>query len=181
MKCPSCQAELRPGGVEGVAVSRCEACDGVWFDEEGFRQAKDRAEPNAIWMDVELWKDPERFTVESHGLSCPACAKPLATLRYGETKVEIDTCPQCRGIWLEAQEFEHIIVALEDELARMPASELLGEALREAAEVVKGPESIWSEWRDVGRVLDLLKLRVMVEHPRIAKLFLGFEEGTPFN
>jgi Zn-finger nucleic acid-binding protein len=181
MNCPRCKSELSGAEIEGVAVSRCGACHGVWFDEEGFRLAKDHAEPNAMWMDVELWKDPERFAIESRGFECPSCVKPLATLRYGETQVVIDTCPRCRGIWLDDHEFEHIITALEDELARMPASELLGNALREAAEIVKGPEPVLSEWRDVGRVLNLLKLRVMVEHPALSQLFLGFEEGTPFN
>jgi len=181
MKCPRCKTDLSVGEIESVAVHRCATCQGAWFDEEGFRQAKDHAEPNAMWMDVELWKDPERFALESRGFECPKCLKPLATLRYGDTKVMIDTCPRCRGIWLDENEFEHIVSALEDELARMPAKELLGEALREASEIVKGPESILSEWRDTGRVLNLLKLRVMIEHPTLAKLFLGFEEGTPFN
>lgn len=181
MKCPRCKTELSPGDVQGVAVSRCPSCDGIWLDEDGFREAKDNAEPNAAWMDVELWEDPSRFEVAAHGLFCPSCAKRLLTLRYGETKVEIDYCRRCRGIWLDAKEFEHIVAALEDQLARMPASELLGEALREAGQIIKEPESAFMELPAVARVLELLKLRVLIEHPVLTRLFLGLEKGTPFS
>ncbi len=41
------------------------------------------------------------------GMSCPVCAVPLAMSdRQG---IEIDYCPQCRGVWLDRGELDKII------------------------------------------------------------------------
>ncbi|SEH13815.1 hypothetical protein SAMN05428974_0955 [Sphingopyxis sp. YR583] len=41
------------------------------------------------------------------GMPCPACRTPLAMSdRQG---VEIDYCPQCRGVWLDRGELDKII------------------------------------------------------------------------
>lgn len=41
------------------------------------------------------------------GMPCPACKTPLAMSdRQG---VEIDYCPQCRGVWLDRGELDKII------------------------------------------------------------------------
>ena len=40
-------------------------------------------------------------------MSCPVCAVPLSmTDRQG---IEIDFCPQCRGVWLDRGELDKII------------------------------------------------------------------------
>ena len=182
MKCPKCGVELAPHRVEDVAAQRCPSCDGLWVDEEAFRQAKDRAEPNAVWMDVALWKDHERFHVRARELACPGCSKTLVALRYDRTPVEVDYCPTCQGIWLDREEFERVIAALQEELTTLSARELLAEALREAAEIVTGPETLLSEWRDAARVLDLLKLRVLIEKPRLMKMAMELQGlGGPFS
>lgn len=46
-------------------------------------------------------KDAER---KSHYLKCPKCGADLATVdRHG---VQIDQCPECHGLWLDAGEFD---------------------------------------------------------------------------
>ena len=44
---------------------------------------------------------------ELHWMHCPKCGQKLATEHYGA--VEIDLCPSCRGIWLDANELESIV------------------------------------------------------------------------
>ena len=181
MQCPQCKTDLSPARVEDVDVSRCSSCHGTWFTEEGFREAKDHADANLHWLDFEIWEQHERFAVDSRKLPCPSCAQPLFTLRYDRTPVEIDYCHGCAGTWLDESEFGRIIAALEAELARMPASELLSATLQEAAEIVKGPESVASEWRDTKNILQLLKLRVLIENPVLSKMVLEFQRSTPFS
>ncbi|HTH27801.1 MAG TPA: zf-TFIIB domain-containing protein [Sphingobium sp.] len=42
-----------------------------------------------------------------HGMPCPVCNVPLTmSERQG---VEIDYCPQCRGVWLDRGELDKII------------------------------------------------------------------------
>ena len=44
---------------------------------------------------------------ESQAMSCPVCRVPLVmSERQG---VEIDYCPQCRGVWLDRGELDKII------------------------------------------------------------------------
>lgn len=43
----------------------------------------------------------------SAGMPCPVCAVPLTlSERQG---IEIDYCPQCRGVWLDRGELDKII------------------------------------------------------------------------
>jgi hypothetical protein len=46
---------------------------------------------------------------ELHWMHCPKCGQKLATEHYGS--VEIDLCPSCRGLWLDANELEAILAS----------------------------------------------------------------------
>lgn len=51
-------------------------------------------------------------------MACPVCRVPLAmTDRQG---IEIDYCPQCRGIWLDRGELDKIIERSEAPVATAP-------------------------------------------------------------
>ena len=39
---------------------------------------------------------------------CPACTRTLL-LPKTHSGIEVDVCPNCRGIWLDAGELEHIL------------------------------------------------------------------------
>ena len=42
-------------------------------------------------------------------MHCPKCGQKLAAEHYGS--VEIDLCPSCRGLWLDANELETIVAS----------------------------------------------------------------------
>ena len=44
---------------------------------------------------------------EAHWMHCPKCGQQLATEKCGA--VEIDVCPSCRGVWLDAGELVTIV------------------------------------------------------------------------
>lgn len=44
-----------------------------------------------------------------HWMKCPKCGMDLQTLNKGT--VEIDTCFNCKGVWLDAGELEQIVAA----------------------------------------------------------------------
>ncbi len=46
---------------------------------------------------------------ELHWMHCPKCGQKLAAEGYGN--VEIDVCPSCKGVWLDAGELRTIIEA----------------------------------------------------------------------
>lgn len=52
-------------------------------------------------------------------MKCPACDVPLSmTDRQG---IEIDYCPQCRGVWLDRGELDKIIERSSADVAPAPA------------------------------------------------------------
>ncbi len=51
----------------------------------------------------------KRQLKELHWMRCPKCGQSLAVQNYG--RVEIDVCPSCRGIWLDANELETILAS----------------------------------------------------------------------
>jgi rubrerythrin len=44
-----------------------------------------------------------------HWMRCPKCGQNLVTGHNG--LVEIDVCPSCRGLWLDANELESIVAS----------------------------------------------------------------------
>ena len=165
--CPACGHNLKPTPLLSVQVDQCPNCKGVWLDRDELRLAKDQADPDLGWMDFEIWKHPDLFEVGPRHLNCPKCQTDLLALRYGETKVQVDYCRTCQGIWLDRGEFKRIIDALENELTSKTTSEYVKASIEEAKELFNGPESFLSEWRDFKTVVWLLELRFFVERPRL--------------
>ena len=167
--CPACGHELQPTTLVTVKVDQCPKCKGVWFDRDELRLAKDHADRDLNWLDFEIWKHENLFEVEPRHLKCPTCRTDLMAIRYGSTKVAIDFCRTCKGVWLDRGEFKRILDALETELTSKSVSEYVKASIREAKELFNGPETFLSEWRDFKTVLWLLELRFFVEHPGLMK------------
>ncbi len=73
----------------------------VWEEEMKLRLRKLEEQQRAT---AEAEK---RRLKELHWMHCPKCGQQLAVEHY-ET-VEVDVCPSCKGIWLDANELETII------------------------------------------------------------------------
>jgi Zn-finger nucleic acid-binding protein len=180
MNCPTCSVALATGDVRGIAVFRCPTCHGFWIGEDGFRQTQDDPEAHVAWLDFDLWKNTQDFGVRGQGPGCPSCAKPLHTLEYADTGVDVDYCSDCRAVWMGAEGLDRVVTALEAELAHLTAGELLQAAVREGADIVRGPQPLSLAWRDLAHVLELLKRRVLVEHPQLERMIEAFPKGPPF-
>ena len=60
-----------------------------------------------------------RSETEVAAMACPVCRVPLAMSdRQG---IEIDYCPQCRGVWLDRGELDKIVERSASEAAPAPA------------------------------------------------------------
>ena len=58
---------------------------------------------------------------------CPVCRQPMLIVEFEQ--IELDACPDCRGVWFDAQELRQLFELvgapdnafdLENELERMP-------------------------------------------------------------
>jgi uncharacterized protein len=180
MICPRCSNELATRLLHNVEIDECSGCGGRWFDRDELRLAKDGADPDLNWLDIHPLNDGEKLEISPNVAACPRCRKNMATVIYGSTKVEIDHCLSCRGVWLDKGEFEQIIEKLEAELNGKDVSSYLAVALREARDVRHGEEGVPSDLLDFLTVARMLRYRFLAEHPRLHSTLLAIQSGHPF-
>jgi Zn-finger nucleic acid-binding protein len=165
--------------IENVAIDVCSKCAGIWFAQDELRKAKDLAEPDLNWMDFEIWGHEDRFTFSHRPVKCPQCNIDMVIINYGDTGVDIDYCPKCRGAWLEEGEFSKIIDALNAEATDKSIPEYVKASLNEAKEIITGPESFVSEWKDFMTVLRMFQYRFFSKNPGLQDAVIKIQEGFP--
>jgi Zn-finger nucleic acid-binding protein len=170
MICPVCKTELKKAIFYGVEVDYCPNCLGLWFEEDELRLAKDEKDKNLVWLDIDLWKNKDKFKVYLGERLCPACRLPLYEVYYGDSRIIVDFCSLCKGVWLDRGEFKRII----DYLRKKAGFEILNNyakvLFREAAEILIGSETLREEIFDFLTVLKLLNYKLAVQYPTLAKI-----------
>lgn len=179
MDCPKCHESMEAGNIENVEIDKCPKCNGIWFDQDELRQAKDQTDPDLNWMDFEIWKHEDHFKFTARTLKCPICKINMVAIDYGETGVEIDYCPQCRGTWLDEGEFGKIIDALHTELATKSISDYTKASLKEAKDIITGGEGLISEWKDFTTVLRMFRYRFFIEKPKLLDTVINIQKANP--
>lgn len=107
MKCPACNGPLREKGAGGMTLDVCYGgCGGIWFDATEL----DRVDARAATTLHSVWQTPHQKVAPLEPRRCPRCPDQILDRRWfsAAEKVEIDQCPQCRGIWLDAGEFTRV-------------------------------------------------------------------------
>lgn len=134
MKCPACGNLLTARKAGAIVVDVCEGgCGGAWFDNFELRQV-DEAGAHAIrsvQRDFALHVDRESRR------RCPKCEEEILMMRRFFSRLrrtEIDECPNCAGIWLDAGEFS----AIQDELNESPDTAVLNAALNHTVAMIRG-------------------------------------------
>jgi Zn-finger nucleic acid-binding protein len=169
MNCPNCRFALVNSNYKGVNLDSCKKCGGVWFDRDELRIAKDRTDADMRWLDF----DPFSFKNIKHLASdkkCPKCQINMHQCVYEKSRVLIDICPNCQGVWLDIGELDKIIKHLQKEIVTKSTADYLNATVEEFKEILTGPENITSEIRDFLMVVKFLELRYYVKHPWIIKL-----------
>lgn len=179
MNCPRCCTPLHTRSIDGVEIDECRSCQGIWLDAERLRLLKDKSDPDLQWMDFELWDHADRFRIAEKPVLCPTCAIPLVAIDYGDTGVTIDYCTGCRGVWLDADELGRIIDHLSEDLLSKETSDYLRPSLEEARELITGPESFISEWKDFATVLRMLQYRLLSDNPKLGSALAEFQAKSP--
>jgi protein-arginine kinase activator protein McsA len=77
-------------------------------EEEYFaREEIEKKRKLALQQSEEMATKQREELQKLHFMKCPKCGMDLQTLAKG--KVEIDTCFNCQGVWLDAGELDQII------------------------------------------------------------------------
>ncbi|MBU4204941.1 zf-TFIIB domain-containing protein [Patescibacteria group bacterium] len=171
INCPNCKKEtLEKAILLNVEVDYCTKCFGLWFDQDELRLAKDKKDENLNWLDIDLWRDIKKFNVSRSNRLCPHCRMPLYEVQYDKSKVTVDLCNLCKGIWLDKKEFEKIIKYLKEKADYEILRHFSKNLVQEFGEIFIGPEKIREEILDLLTLLKLLHYKFLAQHPYLAIL-----------
>lgn len=110
MKCPRCREDLEPSrrtaGDLNVDSLRCFNCTGNWLELDALRALEQV-------VDVRLIEWNRLPGVETQGriLFCPRCPGGMAmdkVVSKRDSRVVMDVCGTCHGVWLDYGELEAI-------------------------------------------------------------------------
>lgn len=102
MNCPRDAFTLQPLAAGRCVVFRCDHCRGIWLSRETLRSLSEHlARPEVLAPPV------AGRAVIAGTRPCPVCSpEPLAKLTtHG---IEVDVCPNCQGVWLDAGELRAV-------------------------------------------------------------------------
>lgn len=122
MDCPRCRkSSFERTGLKSfrVALDRCSACKGLWFDRGELALALG---PEA--RELEIQKVARRSKRR-----CPRCVKPMGAFYFPNTMVRIEACRRCTGVWLdggELVELKQLLTQQRIERAEQSAAEPTG-------------------------------------------------------
>jgi uncharacterized protein len=107
MQCPKCEnRELAAATVRGIEVDRCPHCRGIWFDVKELAtllatQAED-LKPLAGGG-----PDP---SADARTGRCPRDQSQMIRVFSARKRtVVLETCPTCRGLWLDGGELAELL------------------------------------------------------------------------
>ena len=107
MKCPVCKTKNSVPLVleEGLRVSTCENCEGIWISYKNYSTwlvGHEPTEAHSAYADIECeWEDVKKAKL------CSECGKIMLKYKVGQgLNFYIDHCSGCGGIWLDGKEWE---------------------------------------------------------------------------
>jgi len=106
MQCPACENSLSQMEAGGVTVDVCKGgCGGIWFDNYEFEKF-DEPHESAGEALLSIEKNNAVQADQESRHKCPKCSDIVMQRHFVSAKhqVEIDECPMCAGIWLDAGE-----------------------------------------------------------------------------
>ena len=181
MQCPRCGSETKRRQIKSVSIQWCPSCGGSWYSADKLRLLKDREHAGDYrWIHIDLWRHADRFRAgRQERLVCPKDETVMTTVRYGDSRIRANICTECQGIWLDKGDYERILRYLEKKVNTETVAALVHDLREEFLEIFLEPEVAWAELADFTKVLHLLELRFVVQHPTIASALRAATRGMP--
>lgn len=98
MHCPRDHVELIVEHHAGIDIDRCPQCNGRWLDHDELDRFESRYAPDDARRGMVMYAKRESE------LDCPVCGKRMAAFNYRANPLELDTCEDEHGWWLDAGE-----------------------------------------------------------------------------
>jgi Zn-finger nucleic acid-binding protein len=170
MDFPNKHSKLEKALFHNTELDYCPLCLGVWFDKDELRLAKDNKDQQINWLDFDIWRDKKRFEISRASRQCPVCRVIFVQVRYEDSKIKVDFCRNCQGIWLDRGEFKRIMVYLRRKSDYEILRRYTQNAVKELWEVFTGPEKFREELEDFLMLLKLFNYKFVVQHQWLNKL-----------
>lgn len=106
LECPHDGNAMEKHVVDDVVVDRCKSCGGTWFDAKELRRVTHDKELEKLATRLPMVKVVSPFR-------CPRCAHECIEGHVAD--VEVDTCTECHGVWLDKGELVEAQRALKTE------------------------------------------------------------------
>lgn len=182
--CPTCKKNLNTYTAYGIKFDACPVCKGLWLNLQELHQLKDKAEKGS-WETLR-WLNDEVDAIEKANAmpstrACPKCKSvELVSTNFGDSKIIIDWCPNCHGLWLDEGEFRDIVDSLKSELINMPAKEAEQKAYQDIKEVLHGRGHELSELLDAkAAIWAFINLKIF-EHPALVESLIKTQQRMRF-
>ena len=170
MKCADCGKDLVAAQEGGVRLDKCLNCGSIWLLDRNFKRLKDTQDKFVRWIDPELWSDIGKHEIGRGSRMCPGCGRALREVRYADSDVVIDICPDCRGVWLHKGEIDKIVSYLEGIVDTETIRNYLKGLGHEATELLTHKEKLTDELRDMGILMKLLEYRIISRFPALSRI-----------
>lgn len=180
MNCPDCQSELKVAILNGINIHECLKCKGKWFERHELIKAQNKVDEGLRWLDFDPFgKDAEKLSVASDGKLCPQCVKKMQSLTYTKSQVVIDKCRSCEGVWLSHGELARIIRYLQKAINAETVKDLANDSYKEFIKIFTDHKGLVSEVKDFLGLLTIIRIRIAVEHPKLAQVWDNIESISP--
>jgi Zn-finger nucleic acid-binding protein len=170
MQCPNDNEYLEKVLFHDVEVDYCPKCLGIWFDKDELTYAKDNKDEKLNWVDVDLWRDKRKLKTTRISKFCPVDRVGLIEIGYDQSKIKVDYCKKCQGVWLDRGEFKQIINYLKNKSDYGILNHYTKNLAKEMWEVFAGPQTFREEISDFFMLLKLFNYKFVAQHPYIEKL-----------
>ena len=117
MKCPRDQSELVVEQQHGIEVDHCPTCNGRWLDHHELDQLEATVTANAADRFATI-----QYARHDGDLACPVCGKAMTAFNYRAYNLELDTCSEQHGFWLDAGEDGRVRDIIEDRIRGLQRS-----------------------------------------------------------
>ncbi len=108
--CPACRSDLLIATLNNVKVAACSECNGILVQLHAL--AVSITEQRATYRGRQVVPRPINAADLKKSRCCPSCANPFETHSYcGPGNVIIDSCIECKLVWLDRGELTSIVTA----------------------------------------------------------------------
>ena len=126
MLCPRDQVELNVERFDSIEVDHCPQCNGRWLDHHELDLFEARTAPEA-----DTRKGMIEYAKRQSELKCPVCGKTMIAFNYRANPLELDTCEDEHGFWLDAGEEGRVSDLIDERVRSLNRSATAEDAWRE--------------------------------------------------